>query len=192
MLRRIIEALARLMAILGGLVLTALIVMTCLSISGRWLNGVLHGPLFDGSSFAAWALGLGIGPINGDFELIEAGMAFCIFAFLPIAQLQGGHASVDILTNRFGLTTNRILSVLWSLLFAFVMVVIAWQLWQGTEAKARYGETTYLIQFPIWWAYGAALAGAGVTALVSVYIAVVRMAEAVTRTDILPSEGGGH
>lgn len=119
-------------------------------------------------------------------------MAFCIFAFLPIAQLTGGHASVDILTNCFGLTANRILSVLWSLLFAFVMVVIAWQLWQGTEAKARYGETTYLIQFPIWWAYGAALAGAGVTALVAVYIAVVRMAEAVTRTDILPSEGGGH
>ncbi|WP_179378197.1 TRAP transporter small permease [Jannaschia marina] len=189
MLRRIIEALARLMAILGGLVLTVLILMTCLSILGRFLNGVLHGPLFDGTGFADWALGLGIGPINGDFELIEAGMAFCIFAFLPITQLKGGHASVDILTSRFGLTVNRVLTLLWALLFAAVMALIAWQLWLGTEAKMRYGETTYLIQFPIWWAYAAALAGATVTALIAVYIAVVRAAELLTRTDILPNEG---
>ncbi|CTQ49035.1 TRAP transporter small permease [Jannaschia donghaensis] len=192
MLRRIIEALARLMAILGGLVLTVLIVMTCLSVLGRFMNGVLHGPPFDGTALATWALGLGIGPIQGDFELIEAGMAFCIFAFLPITQLTGGHAAVDILTNRFGVTANRVLAVLWSLLFAFVMAVIAWQLWQGTAAKMRYGETTYLIQFPIWWAYAAALAGAAVTALVAVYIAVVRLAELLTRSDILPAGGAEH
>ncbi|SDY47253.1 TRAP-type C4-dicarboxylate transport system, small permease component [Jannaschia faecimaris] len=192
MLRRIIEALARLMAILGGLVLTVLILMTCLSILGRFLNGVLHGPPFDGGGFATWALGLGIGPVNGDFELIEAGMAFCIFAFLPITQLTGGHASVDILTNRLGVLPNRVLAVLWSLLFAFVMVLIAWQLWQGTQAKMRYGETTYLIQFPIWWAYAAALSGAFVTALVAVYVAVARLAELVSGTDILPTEGADH
>ena len=192
MLQRITGGLARVMAILGGLVLTGLIVMTCVSILGRFMNGVLHGPLFDGSAFAEWALGLGIGPINGDFELIEAGMAFCIFAFLPIAQLTGGHASVDIVTARFGTVANRILALLWSLLFAGVMVLIAWQLWQGTVAKMRYGETTYLIQFPIWWAYAAALAGAVATAFVALYVAAVRIAEMATDTDILPVEGAEH
>lgn len=192
MLRRIIEALARLMAILGGLVLTGLVLMTCLSVLGRFLSDVLHAWPFDGTAFSDWALGLGIGPVNGDFELIEAGMAFCIFAFLPITQLTGGHASVDILTTRFGVTANRVLAVLWSLLFAGVMILIAWQLWQGTEAKLRYGETTYLIQFPIWWPYSAALAGAAVTALVAIYVAVVRLAELVTRTDILLDGGAEH
>lgn len=192
MLRRIIEALARLMAILGGLVLTGLVLMTCLSVLGRFLSDVLHAWPFDGTAFSDWALGLGIGPINGDFELIEAGMAFCIFAFLPITQLTGGHASVDILTTRFGVTANRVLAVLWSLLFAGVMILIAWQLWQGTEAKLRYGETTYLIQFPIWWPYSAALAGAAVTALVGIYVALVRLAELVTRTDILLDGGAEH
>lgn len=189
MLRRIIEALARFMAILGGVVLTALVLMTCLSVLGRFLSDVLHAWPFDDTAFADWALGLGIGPINGDFELIEAGMAFCIFAFLPLTQLSGGHASVDILTSRFGLTVNRVLALLWSLLFAGVMVLIAWQLWQGTQDKMRYGETTYLIQFPIWWPYSAALAGAAVTALVAVYVAVVRCAELVTRSDILLDGG---
>ena len=189
MLRRTIEALARTMAILGGLVLCALIVMTCLSVLGRFLNGVLHGPGFAGTGFADWALGLGIGPVNGDFELIEAGMAFCIFAFLPITQLSGGHAAVDILTDRFGVAANRVLAVLWSWLFAAVMILIAWQLWQGTEAKMRYGETTYLIQFPIWWAYAAALVGAVATSLVAVFVALARAVELGSGADILPMEG---
>jgi hypothetical protein len=39
------------------------------------------------------------GPVKGDFEVVEAGIAFSIFAFLPICQLHGGHATVDIFTN---------------------------------------------------------------------------------------------
>jgi|GEM_PF-3678205 len=37
-----IERLARLFALLGGLVLSVLIVLTCLSVVGRSLNGLLH------------------------------------------------------------------------------------------------------------------------------------------------------
>ncbi|MGB3553398.1 MAG: TRAP transporter small permease [Jannaschia sp.] len=192
MLGRIIEALARLMAILGGLVLSALVVMTCLSITGRFLNGILHSDALVGTGLSDWLLALGIGPVEGDFELIEAGMAFVIFAFLPITQLRDGHASVDILTNLFGERANRFLVALWAVLFAAVMVLIAWQLWQGTQDKMRYGETTYLIQFPVWWAYAAALAGATVTALVALYVMLVRLAELVTGSPILVSEGAEH
>ncbi len=189
MLGRIVHGVARMMAILGGLVLTALIALTGVSVAGRFLNGMLHDVPFAETAFAAWALGLGIGPVTGDFELVEAGMAFCIFAFLPIAQLTGAHASVDVLTNLLGEAANRVLAVLWAVLFAAVMVLIAWQLWQGTSDKMRYGETTFLIQFPIWWAYAAALSGAVVTALVACYVAVVRLAEALSGADILPAEG---
>ncbi|WP_298436785.1 TRAP transporter small permease [uncultured Jannaschia sp.] len=192
MLRKIIEALARIMAILGGLVLSGLIIMTCLSIFGRFLNGVLNADMFEGVTAAEWLLSLGIGPINGDFELIEAGMAFVIFAFLPITQITGGHASVDIFTNALGRGTNRALSALWALVFAAVLVLIAVQLWLGTEAKMRYGETTFLIQFPIWWAYAAALSGAVIAALAQAYVAAVRVAELVTGADILRPEGAEH
>lgn len=185
MLRRIIEALAIIMAFLGGLVLTGLIAMTCLSISGRFLNDVLHSDVLAGMAWAEAALATGIGPVTGDFELIEAGMAFVIFAFLPIAQLRGSHASVDIFTSRWGVRPNRVLSLLWAVLFAAVLILIAWQLWQGTQAKMRYGETTYLIQLPIWWAYMAALAGACVTALTAVYVALARLAELLTGDTIL-------
>ena len=61
-----------------GLVLSALILLICVSIVGRTI---------------------GIGPINGDYELVEAGIAFSIFAFLPLTQITAGHATVDIFTN---------------------------------------------------------------------------------------------
>lgn len=192
MLGRIVEALARLMAILGGLVLTALVIMTCFSIFGRFLNGVLHSDALAGSGLAAWLLGLGVGPIQGDFELVEAGMAFVIFAFLPITQLRGGHASVDVFTNLMGDGVNRVLAALWSVLFASIMVLIAVQLASGTEAKMRYGETSYLIQFPIWWAYAGALSGAVVASATAIYVALVRLAELLTGDVILTSEEADH
>ncbi|PWJ22245.1 TRAP transporter small permease [Jannaschia seohaensis] len=191
MLGRIVEALARLMAVLGGLVLTGLILMTCLSILGRSASGVLNADWMP-EGLGAALLGLGIGPIRGDFELVEAGMAFVIFAFLPITQLKGGHASVDIFTNMLGLRANRVLTLLWALLFAAAMVLIAWQLWQGTQDKMRNGETSFLIQFPIWWAYAASLVGAVAAAATSVYIALVRLAELATGDAILTGEGAEH
>jgi TRAP-type C4-dicarboxylate transport system permease small subunit len=192
MLARLMEALARLMAVLGGLVLTAVIGVVCASVAGRALNGWLH-------DFEAWAPGLaeallatGVAPIRGDFELVEAGIAFAVFAFLPWTQLTGGHAVVDVFTARLGERANRALAAAWAVLFAAVLILIAWQLWAGTRDKLRYGETTFMIQFPVWWAYAASLAGAAVAALVAVYVALVRLAEAATGLEILPEREADH
>lgn len=187
MLARLMEALARVLAILGGAVLTLLILMTCLSIVGRFLGGVLHGAGLGWLADAAW-----IGPVAGDFEIVEASMAFVIFAFLPITQLRDGHASVDVFTGLLGDRPNRMLTALWAILFAAVLVLIAWQLWAGTQDKILYGETTFLLQFPVWWGYAAALGAASVAALVAAYVAAVRVAELVTGEPILPSEGAQH
>ncbi|WP_281826993.1 TRAP transporter small permease [Jannaschia rubra] len=189
MISRWIAALARLMAVLGGAVLTAMILLTCLSITGRFLNGVLQSPPLAGSALSEALLATGLGPIHGDLELVEAGMAFAVFAFLPITQLRGGHASVDALTARLGPRARRVLAALWAVLFAAVLILIGWQLWQGTQDKMRYGETTFLIQFPIWWAYAAALTGAIASAAVAVHVAVARLIEAATGFVILPPEG---
>ena len=187
MLARLMEAVARLMAILGGIVLTALIVMTCASILGRFLSGTLHGA---GLGWLAEATALG--PVNGDFEIVEASMTFVVFAFLPITQLRDGHASVDVFTGLLGPRPNRALTALWAGLFAAVLALVAWQLWAGTLDKLRFGETTFQLRFPVWWGYAAALSGAVVAAVVAAYVAAVRMAELVTGQLILPSEGPGH
>lgn len=191
----IIYKISRAMAYLGGVMLTFLIILTTLSIIGRSLNGVLHSDAVVAfmPDLARWLIDIGIGPINGDFELIEAGVAFSIFAFLPLCQLTGGHASVDIFTSRLSPRADRILQMLIDVLFAAVLVLIAVQLFAGMQSKLNSGQTSLLLQFPVWWGYALCMLGAATGAFVSVYIAVLRIASAATGQDYLPDmDGADH
>jgi Tripartite ATP-independent periplasmic transporters, DctQ component len=163
-----VTALCRLSAAIGGLVLTLLMLMTCLSILGRFLNTLGHVLPFAG--FLQF-----FGPVPGDFELVEAGIAFCVFAFLPLCQLRMGHATVELFTDRFPPVLNRGLITLWDLLFAAVLVMVTWRLAVGMLGKYDNGEITLLLQFPVWYSYAAALVPATLTALVAVWIAVQRL-----------------
>jgi len=190
-MRNLATRAARLMAICGGLVLTFLIVLICISVIGRSLNGLLHGwigAVMPGVS--AWALDLGVGPINGDFELVEAGVAFAIFAFLPLCQISAGHASVDIFTAKLPTWINRVLQLAIDVIFAVVLIAMAYQLYNGMLSKQRYGDTTFLLQFPIWWAYAASLSGSILTAVISLYVAGIRGLELMRGEDILSQEAG--
>ena len=191
-MQKVFLALARLMAVIGGLVLTALIIMTCVSVAGRMLNTFLHGGLAQSVApgLADSLIGMGVGPLLGDFELVESGVAFAIFAFLPLCQITGGHASVDIFTSRMPRGVNRAIQVVVDLVFAAVLLLIAYQLYQGLQDKMRYNETTFMLQFPIWWAYAASLVAASVAALVAVYVACARILEILSGRIILHGNEG--
>ena len=184
------DRLARAFALLGGLVLTILIVLTCLSILGRSANTILNGDLFQRAvpGLASTLLSTGIGPIKGDFELVEAGMAFAILAFLPLCQLNGAHASVDIFTSALPLRVNRLLRAVIEVVFAVALILIAWQLYEGLLGKRRAGETSFYLEFPVWWGYAASLVPAIATAIVSTYLAAMRVVEGATGRRVLPPE----
>jgi len=177
-------------AYLGGLMLVALILLTCVSVLGRKLNDTLHGMVSDGILVgpARWLLDAGIGAINGDFELIEAGIAFSIFAFLPLCQISGGHAAVDIFTAKLPPSADRVLRAITETVFAAILVLIAARLAAGMDSKMQSGQTTLLLQFPLWWAYALSLTGAAAAAIVSVYMALVRVLEAAQGRVILAPE----
>lgn len=191
-MQRLTLSLARGMAFLGGFVLTLLIVLTCVSVLGRILNGVLHGGfaqnLFPG--FAEWLIKAGVGPVLGDFEVVEAGVAFAIFAFIPLCQITGGHASVDIFTSKFPRRVNRVIQVAVDIVFAAVLILIAQRLYIGLIEKQQYNETTFMLQFPIWWAYAASLVAAALAAGVAIYVAVARIVEIMSGRVILPNPEG--
>mgnify|MGYP005852408761 CR=1 FL=1 len=191
-MHRLILALARGMAIAGGAVLAGLVLLISASVAGRSLNGLLHGEAMQtlAPGLADRLLGLGIGPVNGDFELVQAGMAFAVFAFLPLCQVSSGHAVVDVFTSWLPRRAHRLLRAAIEVLFAAVLVVIAVQLCDGTLSKLRSGQQTFLLQMPVWWSYAASLAGAVVAALVGVWMALVRLAEAVTDRDLVPDGSG--
>jgi len=173
MLHKIVARLAQIMALLGGVVLCLLVAMVCVSIAGRELSDIAHSGW--AGAVGDWLLSWDVGPILGDFELVEAGMAFAIFAFLPLTQLSGAHAQVDVFTSGLGPRVNRGLATFWSVVFAAIILLITWRLFVGMQDKIRYNETTYLIQFPIWWAYAASFAAAVTASIVGIYCAAMRL-----------------
>ncbi|MCB1335933.1 MAG: TRAP transporter small permease [Maritimibacter sp.] len=203
-MHRIFLRLSTLMAIAGGIVLSILVALIVFSILGRELNALLHNSFFQTNmkGFADWLLGIELpgfwgaiklGPVNGDYELVEAGIAFSIFAFLPLAQISGSHATVDIFTSALPDKVQHLLGAVIEVIFAVVLILIAVQLYHGTVDKMDRHQTTFLLQFPLWWAYAVSLIGAVAAAVVSVYLALMRLVETVTGRRIVPAgEGADH
>ncbi|WP_299353431.1 TRAP transporter small permease [uncultured Shimia sp.] len=165
---RVIASISRAMAIGGGLLLTAMAVMTVVSIVGRMFTGY------------------GLGPVPGDYELVANGCALAVFGFLPFCQLYRGHVTVDILTIQFSKRAQAIIGFMGDLLVTVASIVILKQLWHGFGEKFPFGsdgmrealgmgykpffpETTYELEIPVWIPYAFALVGATLFVIVSIY-----------------------
>ncbi|WP_343117320.1 TRAP transporter small permease [Ostreiculturibacter nitratireducens] len=189
-MQRIVFWLARILAILGGIVLTVLILLTCVSVLGRGGNTFGHSDFLNGIAPGIAEAFTRLGPVKGDFEIVEAGIAFSVFAFLPWCQLRQGHATVDVFTSYLSERLNRAIMVFWELLFALTLILISWRLFEGMIGKVRNGETTFLLQFPIWWAYAASFVASVIAALVGVYTAWERAHGLIIGREVLPASGG--
>ncbi len=154
----------------GGAVLPALAFMTVLSTIGRAFVG----------------LQIGLGPIPGDFELVEAGTAVSVFCFMSWCQLNQGHVTVDIFTNQFGQRANALLILIGNSLIFIVAFVIAWRLWMGFGEQVTWfsqpirdligfgykpftNNTTYILGMPFWYSYLLSFIGAFCFALISAF-----------------------
>ena len=193
-MHRVIFFLARGTALIGGLVLLGLVLLTTASIIGRTLNKGLHSEVFEGAlaGVAEFLLDLGVGEINGNYEVLEAGVAFAIFAFLPICQLYGAHASVDIFTAMLPRRARLWIAAFWEVVLTLVTLLLIWRLYEGMLRYIGNGETTLFLQFPVWWGYGASFAAGLVACITALYCAVMRVGEALIDRPLLPREEGGH
>ncbi len=184
-----IHKLSRGMALLGGAVLLLLVVLTCLSVIGRSINTFGHNDFVENNLGFLSAIFIKFGPINGDYEIVETGVAFAILAFFPWCMINRGHATVDIFTSFLPATGNRFLAFFWELIFVVALVVISWRLYVGMTDKMRYGETTFLLQTPVWWGYAACFAASVVAAIVAVYSFYVRGCELFGKNAVIQPSG---
>lgn len=164
-MRAVVEFLARGVAIVGGVVLVLIVAMTCISVTGREI---------------------GLGEITGNYEILEAGIAFAIFSFFPICQLYGGHATVDVFTSGLRGRGLYALRAFWEVLLSAAILFLTAQLYGGLERYLNNGQTTLFLEFPVWWSYAASFAASVVASIVAVYCAVVRVTEAVRGREELP------
>ncbi|MFM6986312.1 MAG: TRAP transporter small permease [Hydrogenophaga sp.] len=161
-------------AIVGGLVLVAVTAMVVASVAGRAM------------------IGLGLGPVPGDFELVEVGIGVAIFAFLPWCYLRGGHATVDLLYMHMPRWFQRGIDLLSDVAMLLVWLVLTWKLWEGLLEKKEYMETTFILQMPVWWAYALCLAGALVGCLAYVAKTLTRLGLAAEPPGWTVASNAGH
>ena len=131
---RTLERLAQGLAILGGLALTGVALMSLYSIVMRNLAGA---------------------PIQGDFELAQVGCAVSVAAFLPFTQLRDGNIFVDFFTQKASAGTKAVLDGLGATVVGAALALLAWRTGVGGLDAWRNDETTMLMRVPIWLGYAA-------------------------------------
>lgn len=150
---RLLDGLARLLALFGGALAVCLALLVSISITLR---------------------ALGLGGVRGDFEFVQMGVALIVFAFMPWCQARRGNVMVDSFTTRLPPRFQAALDALWEVVFAAMMALIAWRLGAGALEAARSSTTTMVLLLPIAPAIAACAILAGFTALVALAMAIVR------------------
>ncbi|MBZ9557795.1 MULTISPECIES: TRAP transporter small permease [unclassified Modicisalibacter] len=177
--RRLLSGCCQGAATLGGLMVLAMAVMTVCSIAGRWIAGAPY--------LGALPWLDGIGPVTGDYEIVQMGTATAVFLFLPYCHLRGGHVTVDLLVMHAPRMIQRATAILAETLFMGVSALMTWRLFHGLLDKQRYMETSMLLGIPLWWGYAAGIVGFALLTLVCLY----RSIAALTANDQHDTLAGG-
>ena len=145
---RWLEALSKGCAILAGLLLTLITLMTCVSLVGRNTVGIT---------------------LAGDFELTGVVAGAAIALFLPWCQYQRGNIIVDFFTSNASAKTNAWLDRLGALLLAVAMGVMAWRTTVGGLNAYSTRSGTMMLGFPEWVVYAFIVPPLALTAVVAVW-----------------------
>ena len=143
---RPLQSLAKLCAIAAGVLLTAVTLMTCISLIGRNWIGLT---------------------IVGDFELSGAAAGAAIALFMPWCQVQRGNIIVDFFTAKASQRTIDKLDRFGALLLALVMALLTWRTTIGGVNAWKSGSGTMLIGFPEWVIYLAMVPPLALTAAIA-------------------------
>lgn len=148
---KILELLAKGCAVLAGVLLTVITLMTCVSLIGRNTVG--------------WT-------IVGDFELSGAAAGAATALFMPWCQWQRGNIIVDFFTAKASERTNGLLDRLGALLLAAAMALLAWRSAVGGINAWQSQSGTMMIGFPEWIIYCGIVPPLALTAVIGVAQAV--------------------
>ncbi|MFL5057056.1 MAG: TRAP transporter small permease [Microvirga sp.] len=125
---------ARALAIVGGLISVATALLVTTSVTLRWL---------------------GFGSINGDFELVQIGVALSVFCFLPLTQARRGNIMVDTFTAWLPLRVQRAMDAFWDFVYAGFMALTAWCLMNGARDALASGLTSAMLGLNLWPVFAA-------------------------------------
>lgn len=129
----------------GAVVLVGMAMMTVVSVVGRSFFG--H-------------------PILGDVELVQLGCAVVVSCFLPYTQFQRANIIVDFFTQNATSVRKRWMDSLGNLLYTLMMALVVWRVATGGLGMKDSGESSMLMNLPLWWAYALMLPGLSLATLI--------------------------
>ncbi len=142
----LLENLAKLFAVLAGVLLTVITLMTCVSLIGRNTTG--------------WTL-------VGDVELSAFAAGAAVALFLPWCQARRGNIIVDFFTARARARTQARLDRLGALLLGAVMLLMTWRTAIGGLNAWQSQSGSMMLGLPEWTVYVAMVPALALTALIA-------------------------
>ena len=128
----LLEQLAKLCAVLAGVLLTVITLMTCVSLIGRNTTG--------------WT-------IVGDFELSGSAAGAAIALFMPWCQVKRGNIMVDFFTAKASAVTQDRLDRFGALLLGGAMLLMTWRTAVGGLNAWKSQAGSMMLGFPEWAVY---------------------------------------
>jgi TRAP-type C4-dicarboxylate transport system permease small subunit len=158
---KLLESLARACAILAGLILIGITLMTVYSVIGRDFFGKA---------------------LVGDFELTAVMTGAAIALFLPWCQVKRGNIIVDFFTAKASTKTRQNLDRLGALFVAIMMGLCAWRASLGGISSFKSNSGTMMLGFPEWIVYAFIAPGLAITALIAI-------TQAIRGMDVFDAQG---
>ena len=121
--------LARQLALLGGIALMAMVLITVISILGRSLMRA---------------------PIPGDVEMVQFLMAFAISCFLPWCQARQSHVLIGFFTDGCAAWLRDALSRIGCIGLAAMAAVLAWRTLSAAISAYPTGQGSMILGIPVW------------------------------------------
>ena len=143
-----LESLAKFCAILAGLLLIVITLMTCASLIGRNTTG---------------------DSIVGAFELTGVAAGAAIALFMPLCQLRRGNIIVDFFTAKLSERTNDKLDRFGTLLRVVIFGLLAWRTSLGGLNVFSANSETQIMGFPEWVVYAAMVPPFILTGLIALH-----------------------
>ncbi|MEO8390451.1 MAG: TRAP transporter small permease [Polaromonas sp.] len=131
---KVLQSLAKLCAVLAGVLLTTITLITCASLIGRNLLGAT---------------------LVGDFELTGVVAGAAIAMFMPFCQAKRGNIIVDFFTAKLGQASNDKLDRFGALLLGVMFALLAWRTTLGGINSYVTHSETQILGFPEWTVYAA-------------------------------------
>ena len=157
--RLILLRLSEIVAVVGGLVLVAAMLVTVASVTMARFGR----------------------PILGDTEIVSLAAGIAIALFLPYCQMRGSHVVVGIFTDRLPARAKATLEAVMAVAVAVVVAVLAWRLMQGGLDAYTRGRASMFLGLPQWWGFAGAAVGLGLWTLTAVFAAAERVRLALAR-----------